>query len=231
MPRCVYMVDPPSAAPLPRPCTCPLLVHCPFRESQFSGQHPTLVFICRYFFLVFFLSAWLRNENFIFVTVLCVCVSVCVLVIFRYVPCAVFSHYSYDPCTAAQTTCQLLVFGLALATFAYCLHLQHITKVDSACTFTLHIYICMYRIYTIHIIYSSIYALSLACVSPICLACFLFALSVWQISCKHFVEKMINYNRISITISIIKESFEVPLYLSIAAARNESLIICSTHCK
>lgn len=162
-------------------------------------------------------------------------VSVCVCMCLYYsvmslALCFLITHTTRAP-QHKQLASYLCVFGLALATFAYCLHLQHITKVDSACTFTLHIYICMYRIYTIHIIYSSIYALSFACVSPICLACFLFALSVWQISCKHFVQKMINYSRISITISIIKESFEVPLYLSIAAARNEPLIICSTHCK
>lgn len=53
MPRCVYMVGqfPPPHLPL-FPAT--LAVHCPFRESQFLWQHPTLVFICRYFFFWFF---------------------------------------------------------------------------------------------------------------------------------------------------------------------------------
>lgn len=154
-----------------RPCTCPLAVHCPFRESQFLWQHPTLVFICRYFFWFFSclpdcVMKTLSLSQFF--------VCVCVLVLFRYVPYAVFFHYSYDPCASYLSVC---VFGLALATFAYCLHLQHITKVAAACTFTLHI------IY-IHIIYTSVSVANLLGLFPFCLTNSLQAL--WQ--------KMIDYN-------------------------------------
>lgn len=185
MPRCVYMVGqlPPPHLPL-FPAT--LAVHCPFRESQFLWQHPTLVFICRYFFSGFFLSAWLRNENFIFVTVLCVCV----LVLFRYVPCAVFFHYSYDPCASYLSVCVCLAWHWQLLLIVFTCNIlpKLLPLALSLCT-----YLYIYIIY-IHIIqvYTSLSVANLLGLFPFCLTNSLQA--VWQ--------KMIDYNRISITIWI-----------------------------
>lgn len=97
------MVPPSSSAPF----SPPLPVHCPFHESQFLGQHPTLVFICRYFFWFFSclpdcVMKTLSLSQFF--------VCVCVLVLFRYVPCAVFFHYSYDPCASYLCVCVCLAW-------------------------------------------------------------------------------------------------------------------------
>lgn len=149
MPRCVYMVGqlPPL---LIRPCTCPLAVHCPFRESQFLWQHPTLVFICRYFFFWFFSCLPDCVMKTLSLSQFFVCVCECVCLYYSVMSLALCFFITHTTRAPATWVC-VCVFGLALATFAYCLHLQHITKVAAACTFTLHIYINIYNIYTHYI--------------------------------------------------------------------------------
>lgn len=147
MPRCVYMVPPSSSAPF----SPSLPVHCPFRESQFLGQHPTLVFICRYFFWFFSclpdcVMKTLSLSQFF------VCVWVCVLVFFRYVPCALFFHYSYDPCASYLCVCVCLAWHWQLLLIVCTCNILP-KLLPLALSLCIYIYINIYTYYIYILIY------------------------------------------------------------------------------